>query len=219
MSTASRVTFFAPANVDSAGNVQFAKHGHHGFGGVMAFLGSNTGVFRNKTDICNPAAFSCYYVATFDFIVARPNPLHGGLPGHGQWIDLFNRYFVNKFPAAPPTTVQITSGRTAISTFGVSTGRVRMSQTQGSFPTIHTVTGKDDRTHLGLGNITLVTGWLGHTFSPGFPPSQWGGTTTYKFVFGAGHATPSLATPALGALGGLMGIAAVYVIRKRSTRK
>ena len=92
-----------------------------------------------------------------------------------------------------------------------------MSQLGGSFPTIHVATGSDARTAGGAGNITLVTGWLGHTFTNGTTRSDWGGYTTTKFTFGAAEEAPSLASPALGALGGLMAIAAVYVIRKRQT--
>ena len=124
---------------------------------------------------------------------------------------------MNKFPGGATTTSPGTPGTRIFSDFGVTTGRVIMSQTQGSFPTIHTVTGSDNRTHLGMGNITLVTGWLGHTYFPGVGViSHWGGYTTYQFAFGTAHATPSLGTPALGALGGLMAVAAVYVTRKRS---
>ena len=51
------------------------------------------------------------------------------------------------------------------------------------------------------------------------PISHWGGYTTYRLVFGAAHATPSLVSPALGALGGLMGVAVVYVILKRGAQR
>ena len=134
-------------------------------------------------------------------------------------MDLNARYLVNRFSGPLTTTAIVIPGTTIFSDFGVTTGRVIMSQTQGSIPTIHTATGSDNRTHLGLGNITLVTGWLGHTFNPGRPPSHWGGHTTYRFVFGAAHATPSLGRPALGALGALMGVAAVYVVRRRGASR
>lgn len=206
------ITYQAGVEGNNAGKVKYTA-GTNQFGGTLQWLGQNNGVFRKPEEDCAIGAAACYNLLTFAFPVA-PNAA-GGV---NVWTDSIDIFAVNTFITGSVTSMTTTfagNGTTVFSTFPVTTGTVVVSQTQGSALTQITLTGSDTRTAAGVGNITLVTGWLGHTFTTSV--SHWSGATTYKFAFGAAEAAPSLASPALGALGGLMAIAAVYVIRKRST--
>jgi len=214
------VTFTALPNADSLGEVRYTS-GPNQFGGTLSMLGGTSGTFKNvATGPCGPGAVSCYHVNTFEGNLSPRPPPFPNSGTQNQWVDLFDGLFVNvfTFPLTPSlntqTTTKTATGKTIGTSFKATTGKVVMYMNAGSFPTIHTTTGTDARTSNGLGNITLVEGWMGHTYTSG--QSHWGGYTVYKFTFGAASQTPSLASPALGALGGLMAIAAVYVIRKRS---
>lgn len=201
------------------GKVRFTEGTDHanGFGGTIGWLGKGAGSFLIKSTAggnanCAVGASLCYYYVPFQF----PNDAGTG-GGQNTWTDVVTYNFVNVFNGGA-TTSNTPSGtiRTRFTTHPETTGTVRMTQPFPSVTTDHLFSGSDGRTAMGLGNITLVTGWLGHTEFP-TTTSDWGGTTVSKFNFTALPATPSLASPALGALGGLMAIAAVYVIRKRNS--
>lgn len=145
-------------------------------------------------------------------------PINAALAGDGQntwtvetdinWVRVFNG-------GATETSYPSGTATTHVTTHPATTGTVVVSQPYGKAFTLHSAQGSDNRTAKGAGNITLVTGWLAHRMHWS-STSDFAGTTSYKFHFAPVSETPSLATPTLGALAGLMLIAAVYVIRKRS---
>jgi hypothetical protein len=216
-------TFTALPAYTSAGVVKFTQGTSHanGFGGTMDWLGSNTGYYLSKTSggatsACtgpyDGSATACYYYIPFAFpIIAQPG---GGDENH--WADAV--VVELRSVSALGNVHAILSGiaTTAFTTFKATTGTATMSAPDASALTLHVNHGSDTRTAAGAGNITLVTGWLGHSLV-GTDKSHWGGSTVSKFHFPTVPATPSLASPSLGALGGLMAIAAVYVIRKRGS--
>jgi len=218
-------SYTAVSKVGSRGKVRFTKGGDHanGFGGTLAWLGGTTG-FRlispgatpgNPGLYCTGGATDCYYRIPFNI------PINAALSGGGQntWAVVTDYSFVQFFNGgAIVTSTPFGTISTYFTTHPATTGTVVVSQPYASAFTLHTTHGSDNRTSRGAGNLTLVTGWLGHRVYP-TTTSDFGGTTIYKFHFRVAPDAPSLARPSLGLLAGLMAIAATYVIRKRRLAK
>lgn len=194
-------TFLPPADTPPRLGTIKVTQGANQFGGTMAILGQ----FRNH--IVSAATWGGYYSGTVVNDLGTVTPPGG--PTFGRTNVAVGTFAHTLYPTYTFVVSAIASWG------GWTTGQIQVKAPAPVYTTTSTITGYDNRTPHGAGNLQMVTGLLVHYQAGGLAVDDPAGHYTVKFSFTHTNNSPALSVPAIGLLAVAIIGSGAFVARQR----